>query len=117
MAKQKPKRYYTRTIDLLFLLVFLIVGIVSFTIAFTFGILPVKWTMAAAGILLILFLILFMLSMKKLPKWAVIVKRLFILLLTVVIGTGGYFLDKSRSTLHKMSEKLRQAPPRKSMWS
>ena len=30
MAKQKPKRYYTRTIDLLFLLVFLIVGIVSF---------------------------------------------------------------------------------------
>ena len=98
MAKQKPKRYYTRTIDLLFLLVFLIVGIVSFTIAFTFGILPVKWTMAAAGILLILFLILFMLSMKKLPKWAVIVKRLFILLLTVVIGTGGYFLDKSRST-------------------
>ena len=44
MAKQKPKRYYTRTIDLLFLLVFLIVGIVSFTIAFTFGILPVKWT-------------------------------------------------------------------------
>ena len=104
MAKQKPKRYYTRTIDLLFLLVFLIVGIVSFTIAFTFGILPVKWTMAAAGILLILFLILFMLSMKKLPKWAVIVKRLFILLLTVVIGTGGYFLDKSRSTLHKMSK-------------
>ena len=42
MAKQKPKRYYTRTIDLLFLLVFLIVGIVSFTIAFPFGILPVK---------------------------------------------------------------------------
>ena len=104
MAKQKPKRYYTRTIDLLFLLVFLIVGIVSFTIAFTFGILPVKWTMAAAGILLILFLILFMLSMKKLPKWAVIVKRLFIILLTVMIGTGGYFLDKSRSTLHKMSK-------------
>ena len=48
MAKQKPKRYYTRTIDLLFLLVFLIVGIVSFTIAFTFGILPVKWTMAGS---------------------------------------------------------------------
>ncbi|MCR0327026.1 LCP family protein [[Clostridium] innocuum] len=104
MAKQKPKRYYTRTIDLLFLLVFLIVSIVSFYIAFTFGILPVKWTMAAAGILLLIFLILFMLSMKKLPKWAVIVKRLFIILLTVMIGTGGYFLDKSRSTLHKMSK-------------
>lgn len=28
MAKQKPKRYYTRTIDLLFLLVFLIVSYV-----------------------------------------------------------------------------------------
>lgn len=55
MAKQKPKRYYTRTIDLLFLLVFLIVSIVSFYIAFTFGILPVKWTMAAAGILLLIF--------------------------------------------------------------
>lgn len=30
--------------------------------------------------------------------------RLFIILLTVMIGTGGYFLDKSRSTLHKMSK-------------
>lgn len=104
MAKQKPKRYYTRTIDLIFLLVFLIVSIISFYIAFTFGILPLKWTMAAAGILLVIFLILFILSLKKLPKWAIITKRLVIVILCVLIGTGGYFLDKSRTTLHKMNK-------------
>lgn len=104
MSKQKSKRYYTRTIDLLFLLIFLIVCIISFYIAFTFGILPKKWIMIAAAIILIIFLILFMLSMRKLPKWAVITKRFVIVILAALIGTSGYFLDKSRSTLQKMSK-------------
>lgn len=109
MSKQKPKRYYTRTIDLIFLLLFLIVSTISFYVAFTFGILPKKWTLIAAATVLIIFLILFMLSMRKLPKWAVLTKRFFIIILSVVIGTGGYFLDKSRSTLQKMSKNTTNA--------
>lgn len=103
MKKRKPKRYYTRTIDLLFLLILLIISIGSFYTAFSFGILPKRWVMIAAAVILVIFLILFTLSLRKLPRWAIITKRLFILLLCAMIGTGGYFLDKSRSTLHKMS--------------
>lgn len=104
MKKQKRKRYYTRTIDLLFLLVFLIVGIITFYIALSFGIPPRKWTLMAAGILSLLFLILFITSLKKLPKWIVIMKRILIIILTVALGTGGYFLNKSRTTLHKINK-------------
>ncbi len=64
MARQKRKRNYTRTIDLLFLFIFLIVGIVAIYIALSFGIPPRKWTMMAAGILFIIFLIFFITSLK-----------------------------------------------------
>lgn len=104
MAKRKAKRYYTRTIDLVFLFVLAIVCIISFYIAFTFGILPKKWTIIAAVCILLIYLILFMLSMRKLPTWAIITKRLCIVVLCLAIGLPGYFLNKSRSTLQKMSQ-------------
>lgn len=103
MKKHKPKRYYTRTIDLLFLLLLLMISIVSFYTAFSFGILPKRWVLIAAFVILVIFLVLFLTSLRRLPRWAIITKRLFIILLCAVIGYSGYFLDKSRSTLHKMS--------------
>ena len=85
MARQKRKRNYTRTIDLLFLFIFLIVGIVAIYIALSFGIPPRKWTMMAAGVLFIIFLIFFITSLKRLPKWIVIIKRIIIIILTIDI--------------------------------
>ena len=104
MARQKRKRNYTRTIDLLFLFIFLIVGIVAIYIALSFGILPRKWTMMAAGVLFIIFLIFFITSLKRLPKWVVIIKRIIIIILTIALATGGYLLNKSRMTLHKINK-------------
>lgn len=104
MARQKRKRNYTRTIDLLFLFIFLIVGIVAIYIALSFGIPPRKWTMMAAGILFIIFLIFFITSLKRLPKWIVIIKRIIIIILTIALAAGGYLLNKSRTTLHKINQ-------------
>ena len=104
MARKKRKRNYTRTIDLLFLFIFLIVGIVAIYIALSFGILPRKWTMMAAGVLFIIFLIFFITSLKRLPKWVVIIKRIIIIILTIALATGGYLLNKSRMTLHKINK-------------
>lgn len=101
--KKKNKRYYTRTVDLFFLLILLVIMIMAFYVAFTFRIIPQKWIMIAAVVCALIFAILFILSLKKLPRWAVYVKRVFILLLCVMLGTGGYFLDKTRSTLKKVS--------------
>lgn len=104
MAKQKRKRNYTRTIDLLFLLIFLITGIVSIYIALSFGIPPRKWTLMTAGVLFVIFLIFFFTSLKRLPKWIVILKRILIILLSITLATGGYLLNKSRTTLNKLNK-------------
>ena len=102
-SNKKGKRNYSRTIDLVFLLILMIIMVMAFYIAFTFGILPQKWIMIAAAVFAVIFAILFILSLKKLPKWAVYTKRVFILLLCALLATGGYFLDKTRSTLRKVS--------------
>lgn len=102
-SNKKGKRNYSRTIDLVFLLILMIIMVMAFYIAFTFGILPQKWILIAAAVFAVIFAILFILSLKKLPKWAVYTKRVFILLLCALLGTGGYFLDKTRSTLRKVS--------------
>ena len=101
---QKPKRYYTRTIDLFFLLIFLIISIISFTIAFSFGILPHTWVFMGAVVIFLIFIGLFLVSLRKMPKWFILVKRAFIIVLCVIIGGSGYFLNKSRMTINRMNQ-------------
>lgn len=94
----------TLIIDIIFLLILLIISCISFYIAYSFGLLPKKWITMAAAVIIVLFLILLLLSFKNLPTWGLVIKRFFIVLLAVVIATFGYFLDKSRSTLTRMSK-------------
>lgn len=94
----------TLIIDLIFLLILLCTSAVSFYIAYSFGLLPKKWITMAASVIIVLFLILLLLSFKRLPTWGLVIKRFFIILLAVMVGTCGYFLDKSRTTLTKMSK-------------
>lgn len=100
----KPKRYYTRTIDLCFLLVFLLIAIFFFYTAFTFGILPQTWVLMGAAIMLLIFIGLFLLSLRKMPKWVILIKRLCIVFLCIILGGGGYFLNKSRTTINRMNQ-------------
>lgn len=104
MINDKKIKRRSLYIDSIFLLLLLGVSIVSFYIAFTFGLLPRKWIIISAILMGVVFLILLVLSFKQIPTWGLVIKRIFLILLTVVIGTCGYFLDKSRTTIHKMSK-------------
>ena len=103
MENKKVKRR-SLLIDISLLAVFLIVSIISFYIAYSFGLLPFKWITIAAGIFAVLFLILLLLAFKRMPTWGLVIKRMFLVLLVALIGTFGYFMDKSRTTINKMSK-------------
>ena len=94
----------TIIIDTILLILYLIVALVSFYIAYSFNLIPVRWVSIAAVIVALLFLIMLILSLKKIPTWALVIKRIFILLLVAAVATSGYFLNKSRTTIQRMSK-------------
>lgn len=101
--EKKVKRYYRRTIDLVFLLILLIVCIYAFYKALTFNMLPKKWVYMAMAPVAVIYLILFVLALKKMPTWAVVIKRFIIILLCIGIGTGGYFINRVKTTTNKIA--------------
>lgn len=102
--KEKIKLHRSVIIDCILLTIFLIISMISFYIAYSFGLLPVKWVHMAAAVVLLLFLVFLLLSFKRMPTWALVIKRIFLVLLAALIATCGYFLDKSRTTINKMSK-------------
>ncbi len=94
----------TLIIDIILLIGYAIIACTSFYIAYSFQLIPVRWIHIAVVIAVLLFLILLILSLKKIPAWALVIKRFFLLLLAAVIATGGYFLYKSKTTLQRMSK-------------
>lgn len=112
---KKTKRNFTRTIDLLFLLFLLIFMIGAFYIAFNFKILPTKWIMIGALVFALVFAILFLLSLKRLPTWAIVTKRIFIVLLCSLLGVSGYFLNKTKTTINKVSTSSTEVTTQKMM--
>ena len=93
--EQKKKRYYRRTIDLMFLFVLLIVYIYAFYKAFNFSMLPDKYVFMALMVAAVIYLILFVLALQRYPTWFVVIKRIFIVLL--------FFLRKVESTTEKIA--------------
>ena len=87
MENKKVKRR-SLLIDISLLAVFLIVSIISFYIAYSFGLLPFKWITIAAGIFAVLFLILLLLAFKRMPTWGLVIKRMFLVLLVALIGSN-----------------------------
>lgn len=102
--KEKNTRKRSLIIDIVLLAIMLIVSVISFYIAYTFGLIPMKWITIFAVVVGCSFLILLLLNFKKLPTWGLVMKRFVLIVLTVCIGTCGYFLDKSRTTINKISK-------------
>ena len=100
---RKVKRYYTRTIDLAFLLVLLIVAIYSFYKAFSFRLIPLLWLLLALVLFLLIFIALFKVTLKRKPRYFIFIKRVFIIILCICLGSAGYLLSKSKSSIEKMN--------------
>ena len=106
MQTKKTKRYYTRTIDLIFLLILLFVGIYTTYHALTFSILPKKWIFSGLIFFITIYLALFFLSLRKTKRWIIITKRIFIVLLCILLAVPAFFLQKSKQTLNQMFQMI-----------
>ncbi len=87
--KNKPKRCYTRLIDLILNTVLLLICVYTIWKAVRLSILPESWLFLMIAALLIIFFIFFILMLKKTPKWVLIVKRSILVVLCAVIGFVG----------------------------
>lgn len=100
--KSKNNRYYRRTIDLFILLIFLLISLYTIFKAFNFGFIPHQWIFYAMIAFLVIFLLFFILALKKMPTWLVLLKRTFIIILCGLLGYGSYFMKRSESTFDEI---------------
>ena len=89
--------------DILLILILLVISIGAFYIAYTFQMIPMKWIHYAGVISIIIWIVLLLLTMKKIPLWARIIRRIFIILLCTCFSTTGFLLHKSKNVLDKIS--------------
>lgn len=108
MAKHKTKRYYTRTIDLIFLTVLFISYIYALVAAFRFQILPLSWVLTVAFIIALIFIFFFFISLMKAKRWIIVWKRILITILCIGLGSFGFLFHKTYATLQKMSKDEQQ---------
>lgn len=104
MAKQKTKRYYTRTIDLAFLTILFILYIYALIAVFRFQILPLSWIIIAAVLIALLFLFFFLLSLPRTKRWIIIWKRIIIVIICTFLGSFGFLINKTYAMLQQMSK-------------
>ena len=101
--KNKPKRCYTRLIDLILNTVLLLICVYTIWKAVRLSILPESWLFLMIAALLIIFFIFFILMLKKTPKWVLIVKRSILVVLCAVIGFVGYSMRNAGKAIDKVS--------------
>lgn len=105
MKKNKPKRRYTRLIDLILNMILL--AICAFTIwkTYALGMLPMNWLLLITAAVAIVFLIFFILMFFRMPKWGIVIKRIFLVILCAIIAFAGYSLKNVGEAVDKVSLK------------
>ena len=100
---KRKKRNYTRTIDLLFLLVLLISLIYAFYSLFQMNLLPTPWLLAALAVSIVIYLLLFGSALRRWTRWFVYAKRVFIALLCVLLVIVGHYSGRVNRLLNDIS--------------
>lgn len=103
MKKRKPKRRYTRLIDLLFNVALLAVIVFTIYKAFSLDMLPGNWLLLLSAALLVVFMIFFVMMFMKMPQWAIIIKRGILIVLCGVLGFAGYSMHNVTSAVNEVS--------------
>ena len=101
--RNKPKRCYTRLIDLILNIILFIICIYAIWKAVRLSILPESWLLLMIAAYIIIFLIFFILMLKKTPRWVLIIKRTVLSLLCVAIGFIGYSMGNAGKAIDKVS--------------
>ena len=108
--RKKPKRRYTRLIDLILNVILLVVFIYTIWKAIRLNMLPLNWLMAMIAILVIAFLIFFVLMLMNTPKWVIVVKRTIQIGLCIVVGFVGYSIGNVTAAVEQVSIKDNNEP-------
>lgn len=101
--KNKPKRCYTRLIDLILNTILLLICIYTIWKSVRLSILPESWLLLMIAAFLIIFFIFFILMLKKTPRWVLAIKRTILVLLCFAIGFVGYSMRNASKALDKVS--------------
>ncbi len=107
---KKPKRRYTRLIDLILNVILFMVFIYTTWKAIRLNMLPMNWLMAMIIIFVLIFLIFFVLMLKRSPKWVIILKRIVLIGLCFVVGFMGYSMGNVTAAVEKVSIKDNNEP-------
>ena len=100
---KKKRRNYTRTVDLVFLLVLLIAMIYAFFSLFQMNLLPTHWLFGGLLIAVVIYLLLFVSAMKRWARWFVYGKRVLITLLCVLLVVVGHYSSRFHRLLNDIS--------------
>lgn len=100
---KRKKRNYTKTIDLLFLLVLLIVMIYAFWSLFQMNLLPMHWLLAAIAVAAIIYLRLLAAVSKRRPRWVSYIRRCFIIVLCAFLLSIGHYSGRINRLFNAIS--------------
>lgn len=105
MRKNKPKRRYTRLIDLMLNMMLLAVCIFTLWKSYQLNMLPINWLLLLTAAIAVVFLIFFVLMFFNMPRWGIILKRIFLVILCTAIGFAGYSIKNVGDAVEKVSLK------------
>lgn len=105
MKNKKPKRRYTRLIDLILNIILCMICVFTIYKAFRLDMLPGNWLLIISAALIVIFMIFFVMMFMNMPKWGLIIKRGCLILLCGVIGFAGYSLHNVSSAVSEVALK------------
>lgn len=101
--RNKPKRCYTRLIDLILNTILLLICVYTTWKAVRLSMLPESWLLLMIAAFIVIFFIFFILMLKKTPRWILAVKRSILVLLCFAIGFVGYSMGNASKAIDKVS--------------
>lgn len=101
---KKKKRNYSRTIDLLFLLVLLISLIYAFYSLFQMNLLPTPWLLGAMAVSILIYVLLFVSITRRWSRWFLYGKRVVITLLCGLLIIVGHYSGRFNRLLNDISK-------------
>ena len=104
MDSSNKKINLSKIVDITLHIAYAISTTLCFYIAYDFGMIPATWLHMALACVTIIFFISMILSLKKLPRWTIVIRWLVLIVFIAILSVGGYFLNKSRNTLDRISQ-------------
>ena len=105
MKEKHPIKKILRKYIWDFLLTLILLGFMGFFYyrLYTFAILPTKWMLVLLLIFVLVWFILLLLNFIRIKKWIMWIKRIFIVILCVLLAYSGFLIGKAEQSTKKVT--------------